>query len=96
MTKKKAGWELFLGHELKICSLINIFIDNVSNQVKHCGFPKKDDETTDIWASWKNSDQFRIFFKDDEISSDSNHFKIRAQRKRFTFKNHFNSMKKLN
>ena len=68
-----------LGHELKICSLINIFIDNVSNQVKHCGFPKKDDETTDIWASWKNSDQFRIFFKDDEISS--NRIKSRSELK---------------
>jgi hypothetical protein len=68
-----------LGHELKICSLINIFIDNVSNQVKYCGFPKKDDETTDIWASWKNSDQFRIFFKDDEISS--NHIKSRSELK---------------
>ena len=37
-----------------------------------------------------------IFFKDDEISSDSNHFKIRAQRKRITFKKLFQFNKKLN
>ena len=52
---------------------------------------------SDISSS--NQEKIRIysdFFKDDEISSDSNHFKIRAQRKRITFKKLFQFNKKLN
>ena len=45
---------------------------------------------SDIWyfiiKSRKNSDLFRIFFKHDEIPSDSNQIKIRTQSNRITFK----------